>query len=382
MVRRELYIGCFTLVLSISGCASFSGDNGFFKDRATAYKQAKSVDNPLVDGDVAIENVSYEPETLYPIPEVAPGKLLSHIPRVTSAFISLDQNAIILHKLGQFDRVLFSDVYSKVKIEKGIQSFAENQEMVLTSESQNADIFSRLAQSKFVEKQSMQTPLISQWQTGASLQYNEPGFWRRLFGSKRKEHQFAFVISTPKTKEPAQLQGGVPATSQIHMLHRERVAGSKKMPAWQSSVDDDAVLGTEFTDFVEHLKREDALVSTTSTDVIVVNLERDGNGLPYLSIPARFAVAWEQLFTILPRQAWNIVDLDRSTGIVYINVKDKKQVKKIGLKEFQLNLSQGPQAMILSVEVGDDQPANLSASEEILTMLEQKWRKKNMPMTK
>jgi hypothetical protein len=42
-----------------------------------------------------------------------------------------------------------------------------------------------------------------------------------------------------------------------------------------------------------------------------------------------------------------------------------------------LSLAEGPQVMILSVELNDDEPASIAAGRHVLELIEKKFEKKN-----
>lgn len=349
------------LIAGLAGCSSLSGEGGVFEDRAMDYKEAHSIDRVLTAEDTGGQ---YARDDLYPVPLPTAGKLFEETPRVSSSYISLELNAILLHKNESFDRTLFANIYGQ-HLELAIESFARERQF----QAGEADLTS--LQKKLVETGDVQGQVerqwVTQWTSGKALGYPQPGFWKRLFGADKLQHQYAFFLSKPKLT--AQDNGLDQYTTQLHIAHRTRTGKGKPVSQWTTTVDADEFIGTELIKLVDHLKQQVAMASAGKLNSMTITSEKDGNGLPYLAISDRFALVWEALLKVIPQKTWKVTDLDRSKGMIYVELSDKKTVQALGLDHFQLQLSEGPQMMILSVDKGDDQPADAANAERILAVI-------------
>ena len=52
-------------------------------------------------------------------------------------------------------------------------------------------------------------------------------------------------------------------------------------------------------------------------------------------------------------------------------------LEKVDVETFQLNLAEGPQVMILSVELDDEQPVDSAVGRHVLNLVEQQFSDKN-----
>lgn len=359
-------------LLLLAGCSSMSQEGGIFEDKSRAYVKAKSLEQPVP----SVAGYSHDP--LYPIPDksqIKQGDLLKATPRVTSALMPLEQGAILLHKSGSFDRVLFAPIYQE-SLTDGVTDYLERREIKVIDAKSSvvSELTDFLDGSQYVSGAFVNI-LITDWASAQQLGYDSPGFLRRLFGASHIEHQYAYFISPPS--QESQQEGFESYVVQLHLAHRTRSAGDKKSGPWSFSIAEDDLLGLEVVNFVEDLKREVALASSGATGDLAVALQQDGNELPYLSISERFPIVWEALLDVLPRQNWKIADLDRSKGIIYLEVTDDELLSQLQLKKFQLHLAEGPQVMILSVELNDEQPAGISTGRHVLEVIEKKFEKRN-----
>lgn len=366
--RRASLVGVSgaVFVLFLSGCSSFKEKTGLFEDKSQEYRQAESLKEPLTP---AMTGGEYQQDVLYPIPKISAGQLLTETPRVKSAYIPLEHGVILLHKSEVFDRVLFAKLYEAQVLEQ-IPRYLKNLEIGVTEQAEVPELRDKLIETGQVEE--IDEIILTEWAASEAFGYETPGFWKRLFGKKKQQHQYAFIVSKiPLANRPDGLKQ---YAKQLHVAHRN---GKKSSPtAWQTSIDDDPLLGEEIVNYVEFLKREVALASTGQLSKLNVRLEEDGNGLPYLTISNRFALVWEILLDLLPTQKWRVEDLDRSKGLIYLEVKDDEALKKMSVSSFQLHLLEGAQMMNLMVEVSDDQPASREVGEHVLKILEERFFKK------
>lgn len=367
-------------VLLLAGCSSVSQEGGVFEDKSRSYVAAKSLDHPLSIGI----GPGYSQDPLYPIPDkskIKEGKLLQTTPRVTSALMPLEQGSILLHKSGDFDRVLFAQLYRDT-LAPGVNDYLTRREIGFNDKGSLGPEDALAAnglEALLVDGEHVAGAfghvVVTDWVSAVRFGYEDPGFFRRLFGADRIEHQYAYFISAPDHTQ--QQSGFEDYVMQLHLAHRTRSAGSDESSQWHVSIAEDDVLGLEIVNFVEDLKREVALASSGTLGDMTVTVQQDGNGLPYLSVSERFPIVWEALLDALPRKSWTISDLDRSKGIVYVDVKDDSTLSDLKLKKFQLNLAEGPQVMILSVELNDEEPAGVVAGRHVLEVIEKTFEKRN-----
>lgn len=365
---NRVFLTGVSFILSLSaglqGCAGLTDKGGVFEDRSQQYREAQSLDTPLSSKQV---RGSYEPDPLYPVPDQVKGAIVTKTPRVTKAFIPLEQGAVALIKSTSIDKVVFSDLY-KPHLKRSILDYLKNRELsVLKAGSAREETaLSGLKSSR--EDRPWSDVVVTQWVSDKQLGYSEPGFFRRLFGARAMEHQFAYVL---EDLHKVDTLGDY--SVQLTLAHQARQVGSKSPKPWSWSMDEDVELGEHLVEYVDFVRREVALASAGDRSQVTANLEVDGNGLPYLAISDRFAFVWETMLDVIPQKQWKIEDLDRSQGIVFLSVRKDKLLSSKGQEEFHLHLTEGPQMMTLSVEINENDPANAQIGRHVLTLLQERF---------
>jgi len=363
--KRLLEISLIACVLVTSGCSSWFADSGRFRSRSQDYQRAEQLKQPI-----PVNQRSWRVDPAYPIPKTKPGKLFTEVPRAQLFYIELEPGAIVYYGPRVAGGIWLSELYDRNTVLDSLNKFWQERNISLSNLGEDelpGPVGAKLANSRVA---LFATP----WLSNKELAYKKQGFWRSIFARGPGEHQYVVVV------QPAAL-----ATIEGAVLNSElsrypvvvnwwhRTSDDK---TWRSDAFGDQVLNGEVTNWLDQLQQT-LTQQQQATGKVALTLDRDGNNLPYLAIDARFATVWEQLLKAVPSRQWQITDLNRSDGRIYLKRKRDRSLKRQKVDEFMLKLEENAQGLTLSVEQAEDQLAKRAVAEYVLETIRDQLKRKN-----
>lgn len=264
------------LAVTLSGCGSFFGDDGWFRDRSEDYKKAPEM--PLV---VLPEGASSQRlREIYVIPQVQENLVLEgefEVPRPTPLVGGAGAEVVRIQRLGDQSWALVEVAPGQVWPQ--VRSFLAAAGLQVT----RADARAGIMESNWVTLENQSLP-----------------------------SRFQFRID----------QGVQRATSELHVLQMTR-GGSGATQSWPRSSDDPEQAHDMLRAVAQFLadSADSAPVSMIAEQGISasgkVTLDEADEGYTFIRLALSYDRAWASLGLALERSAFEITDRDRSSGTYY-----------------------------------------------------------------
>ncbi len=281
-------------VAMLSSCGTFFGGDGMFRDRKNDYLQAK-----LLPPLAVPENVNFKAEDeLFIIPSVTNESLPNsdfQVPRPAPLLNAGSDDSVRIQKLGD-ERWILIDLPPSHLWQRLKNFLAENKIPVVREQ--------------------------------ANLGLLETGWLKRLGDD------------APTTKERYRFrveQGVQRSSSEVHILQYQQpfAAASTEQIDWpKNSVSAEREQQMTQT-LAQHLASSSefesvSLLAQGIGSASRVNLVRNSNGDPVVKLSLPFERAWASLRSALKKADFNVVDLNRSEGLYYVDYEPEDEEGKPG----------------------------------------------------
>ena len=346
---------------SLTGCGWLWGEKGYFRDRGGDYLEARPT--PVMQLPEGTQAKHLDP--LLPIPH----RIASAAPTAEYAVprpLPLPANALAgefsVQKSGQLSWVVAQRIPAQVW--PVAQQFFENNGFKIAEERPHLGEFS------------------TQWQTPSEL---NAGLVRQLWGSAPSDLQTRFRV---------RIEPGVQRnSSEIFIDQAQRTTSSQVEMPWSDNAITQSTAGVLLDELNVYLAQRNEkgdsfslLASKTYDTPKRVTLVDGGNGTQVLRLDASFERAWSSVGRALSAADIRVDDLNRSTGLYYIDLaqsakKDepgffkrlfsskKKAVETASTERYSVRLTAINQQVFVSVERDADTLAPAAVSSRVLEQL-------------
>ncbi|MGB3622380.1 outer membrane protein assembly factor BamC [Ketobacter sp. MCCC 1A13808] len=343
------------LLIALSGCSYFFGDEGQFREKSLDYQEAKSIEPLRVPDGVQTKPTKQR----YPIPNVV----------ANNAFIPKDSGSVPRPRtLANLDQ------------DAGLELRKDDQLYWLIAERDSAELWPQLVE--FVESNSfvvdVNNPeagiLETDWLKPRLLE-NDRGVWKsfkRLFtgaGSQELRDKFRIQVTSGKRAE-----GNI-----ISINHVRNKLPLPEQVEWPVIPDDPDLVHIVYEEMMEFLsddarRQGTSVLSQDLKSVPKYTMTRDGNDYPVLVINLDFNHAWLEVGQALALSKIAVKDLNRSLGIYYLarTVMVKDEDGDEAAKELQLRVIRSESGIQVAVQLDDDTIAPKVESTQILNALREK----------
>lgn len=346
---------------SLTGCGMLWGDKGYFRDRGGDYLEAHPTPAMQLPDGAQVKHL----DPLLPIPHritsVAPGEDYK-VPRPQALSTSASSGDFSVQKSGQLSWVVAQRIPAQVW--PVAQQFFEENGFKIANERPHLGEFT------------------TQWQAPSEL--NE-SLVREVWGSAPRDLQIRFRV---------RIEPGVQRnSSDVFIDQAQRNNSSTTSVAWTDNATTGAASGSLLEVLNSHLTQRNAegdsfslLASKTYDTPKRVELVDGGNGVKVLRLDASFDRAWSSVGRALNAANISVDDLNRSTGLYYIDLAQgakqkepgffkrlfsskKKAAGKVSAELYTVRLTAINQQVFVSVERGADTLAPADVTERILEKL-------------
>ncbi len=346
---------------SLTGCGMLWGDKGYFRDRGGDYLEAHPTPAMQLPDGAQVKHL----DPLLPIPHritsVAPSEDYK-VPRPQALSTSAFSGDFSVQKSGQLSWVVAQRIPAQVW--PVAQQFFEENGFKIANERPHLGEFT------------------TQWQAPSEL---NAGLLREVWGSAPRDLQTRFRV---------RIEPGVQRNSSdvfIDQAHRNSASTTKA--AWTDNATTSEASGALLAALNSHLTQRNAegdsfslLASKTYDTPKRVELVDGGNGVKVLRLDASFDRAWSSVGRALNAANISVDDLNRSTGLYYIDLAQgakqkepgffkrlfsskKKAAAKVSAELYTVRLTAINQQVFVSVERGADTLAPADVTERILEKL-------------
>lgn len=347
-----------------SGCSILFGDEGYFRSRSMDYKKALDR-NPLQLPEGVSSSSRVE---LYPVPVIAAGSSEAGIRDASireSAYVPVDGDDIP-HPQGLLS----------VNEEAGVEVREKDDKRWLvvrkTPETVFASTLNFVESNGFkVEKSDPATGVI---ETGwlKPREEDQPGLFMRVLTLNFQDiyDKFRFRIEE---------QNGASKVS-IDQV-REEGASSESLPVtieWEgdtSATSLTKVVANDLSDFIAEEQansyRTGVLASAYANAPRTI-MSWDGNGFPVLVVTLDMNRAWAAVGNALERSSIEIIDLNRSLGVYYLQRGKRKADRDDdddSEDQYQLKLLRADEGVHISVQLDDNTLAPAKEAEKLLNLI-------------
>jgi len=264
------------LAAGLGGCGYLFGDEGFFRDRSQAYREAVELD--VIEVPPGKDATALE--ALYAIPPVRNDLLLAgefEVPRPAPLAAGAAEQLVRIQKLGE-------DSWALIGVAPG-QLWPQVRSFLSAAGVQVARADAR------------QGIIESDW-----LQLQDAS----------GESRFRFRIE----------RGVQRGTSELHVLQKSRLGEDDEWPPVSDDLAQESDMLRSVAQYIAN-SAETAPVSMMADQAISaggrVALEEDDNGRTYIALGLPFNRAWASLALALEDASFEIVDRDRSAGRYYLS---------------------------------------------------------------
>ena len=289
----------------LSGCGYIFGEEGYFRDRGGDY-QASAVE-PRMQVPAGVNSKPLG--DMLPVPGVTQagtaGKFV--VPRPQPMTVSADDAGFSLQQSGSRRWLLAAS--SPTELYARVRQFFEEYQVPIASESSSLGEFET---DWLAFDLQAANPLVRRLAPSA-------GEGRRLEG---REQRFRIRI------EPG-VQG---AASEVHVLHMSRSQGGRQSD-WPDNSDNSNLERALLAEMETYLNQSEAAsaaslaASLQGSVADTAELSEDGAGNPVLIIQRDFNRAWASVGAALGRADLAVADLNRSSGIYFIDL-DRSAVEQ------------------------------------------------------
>ncbi|MEH6386288.1 MULTISPECIES: outer membrane protein assembly factor BamC [Pseudomonas] len=350
---------------SLSGCGYMFGEEGYFRDRGGDY-QLSTVEPRMQVPD----GINSKPlGDMLPVPGVtAPANADKFVvPRPQPMMVSGNDAGFSLQQTGSRRWLLAAN--SPTELYGRVRQFFEDYQVPVASESSSLGEFETEWLAFDLQASN---PLVRRLTPSV-------GEGRRLEG---REQRFRVRI------EPG-VQG---ANSEIHVLHMSRSQGGTQSE-WPDDSDNSNLERALLAEMETYLNQSDtasAASLATSLQGSVADtaeLSEDGAGNPVLTIQRDFNRAWAAVGSALGRADLAVADLNRSSGVYYIDLEQSasEQAEEAGFfarlfgrgepepesgaDRVQVRLTQIGNQVQVTVERSIDSATDLGLARDLLTRI-------------
>jgi outer membrane protein assembly factor BamC len=269
------------LVASLAGCGYIFGDEGFFRDRSQAYREAVELD--VIEVPPGKDSAALQ--ELYAIPPVRNDLLLAgdfEVPRPAPLAAGAAEQLVRIQKLGE-------DSWALIGVAPGqlwpqVRSFLSAAGVQVAS----ADARQGIIESDWLQLQ------------------NASG-----------ESRFRYRIE----------RGVQRGTSELHVLQKSRLGEDDEWPPVSDDLAQESDMLRSVAQYIAN-SAETAPVSMMADQAISaggrVSLEEDADGETYIALGLPFNRAWASLALALEDASFEIADRDRSAGRYYLRFLGSK----------------------------------------------------------
>ena len=338
----------------LSGCSYFFGDKGQFRERTMDYQRAKSIEPISLPEGMQANQIGQR----YPIPEVGEGDFYvpedsETLPRPHS-LLNVDESA-------------------------GLELREDGGEVWLRINQPVAEVWPRLLE--FVDVNLFDVDYSDQSQGVIETGWLKPrrldsdrGWWsslKAMFSGGKKELRERFRFQVDPSDD---FLGSI-----ITINHVKVFPPLPEKVEWPAKPQREELVALVYDELMEFYSEGGRKVGAS---VLSQNLEAlpehsmtwDGNGLPILVVNQDFNHAWRDVGLALQKAKIEVLDLDRSLGIYYLDRKakitdeDGDEVEK----EVQMRLVSSESGIQVSVQLDDDTVAPKELSAQILLAVREK----------
>lgn len=361
-------LGALSVVLlgSLSGCGYIYGEDGFFRDRGSDYQAAQIEPRMTVPAGVESKPIG----DLLPVPGQVAGRSENdkfQMPRPQAMVVSADASEFSLQQNGAIRWVHAQR--SPADTWPLVRQFWNDYQVPVASESASLG--------------EVQTGWITiEPQTDNPLVRRIAPAIGEGRSSRGQEHRFRMRV------EPG-VQNG---SSEIFILHTSRSQGGNR-DEWPETSDNRNLERAVLAELESYLSqaRTDGSTSLVAAQSSLggqrATLDRDGAGNTVLNVQADFNRVWSAVGDALGRADILVTDLDRSSGVYYVDVEQsaRSQEKRPGFfgrlfgrgkapqeaaeKPLQVRLTPVSNAVQVTVERGIETAADATEARDLLTRI-------------
>ena len=347
---------------SLTGCGMLWGDKGYFRDRGGDYLAAQPTPAMQLPDGAQVKHL----DPLLPIPHRITSVAQSadyKVPRPQALSTSAFSGDFSVQKSGQLSWVVAQRIPAQVW--PVAQQFFEDNGFKIANERPHLGEFT------------------TQWQAPSEL---NTGLVGEIWASAPRDL---------KTRFRVRIEPGVQRnSSDIFIDQAQRNDASTVNTAWSDSSSTGEAAGALLTELNSYLTQRNAegdsfslLASKTYDTPKRVALVDGGNGVKVLRLDASFDRAWSSIGRALDAANIGVDDLNRSTGLYYIDLAQsakksepgffkrlfsskKKTAEKVSTELYTVRLTAINQQVFVSVERDVDTLAPADVTERILEKLQ------------
>lgn len=287
--------------VSLSGCGYLFGEDGYFRDRGSDYRNSVVEPRMTVPAELNSKPIG----DLLPVPgkiEAAVSEGKFKLPRPAALNVGADFSEFSLQQNGS-DRWLLAQ-RTPAELWPHLQQFLNEYSVPVVSESATTgDI-----ETGWLAFDDAANPLVRRLLPAVGPNKRTSG----------QEQRFRLRI------EPG-VQSG---SSEIKVLHMQRAQGSDNLE-WPSVSDNSNLERAVLAELETYLSQSDsgdsASLSTTGLESAAkrATLDKDGAGNPVLNLQTDFNRAWAAVGQALNKADIQVTDINRSAGVYYVNAGER-----------------------------------------------------------
>jgi outer membrane protein assembly factor BamC len=288
------------IIASTSGCGWIYGENGYFRDRGSDYREARQTAPMQLPANVEAKRL----DPLLPVPEriatsTEQGEFI--VPRPQSLSATGQTSDFSLQKSGDSRWVVAQRVPAEVW-PVAVQFFTDNG-------------------FRIAEERPQTGEFTTTWQRFDALSESM---------ARRLSSRVSGVSPDAETRVRVRIEPGVQRnTSEIFVVSAERPAGSSSDVAFTTRSSnpslDSALLDEMLVTLARSAEQGGSVSLLAARDFDApnrVSLAEDGNGNPVLSLGSDFDRAWSGVGRSLEMADVRVDDMNRSLGVYYINLAE------------------------------------------------------------
>lgn len=293
-------LNALTLVVisaGLSGCGYLFGEDGFFRDRGTAYQSAVIEPRMTVPAELDSKPIG----DLLPVPGqiggITEGKF--QLPRPQALNVGADFSEYSLQQNGG-DRWLLAQ-RSPASLWPQVRQFLSEYRVPVAGESAT---LGEMETAWLAFDEDADNPLM-----------------RRLLPAVGANQRTVDQEQRFRLRVEPGVQSG---SSEIKVLHMQRSQGTDRdeWPATSDNSNLERAVLAELETYLSQASDLDSAVLSTVDEAPAARrstLDQDGAGNPVLNIPTDFNRAWAAVGQALAEADVHVADIDRSAGVYYVN---------------------------------------------------------------
>ncbi len=352
-----------SVLLLLTSCGWLSDDKGFIVDSSDDYVTAKELPHITIPTDMSVGEIS----DVLIIPEIPQQPRTQYYmdgaPRPDTIYAREDQESVKIQKLGEQRWLVIGQppatVWPKLK-----QFLGENGVTV-----------------------SWENPQEGRLNTNWLLL--DKSDYRDVIRLVIRDAKANAKLTTGRDRLLFLVEQGIrPRTSEIHIQHQNDSVAQHDETGWGEKsdlVDLEAEMLNEVGSYIASNLEEEAIsfIAQNISTQTKADLVRDSTGQPVLRLNLDFNRAWATVGQALENAKVEVEDIDRSSGVFYVNVSDAvlAQEEEPGFfsrlfgkgskdkRKLQVLVAEDKPGYIVRVKMADGQPAPAEIGQEVLILI-------------